>query len=307
MLRKDAPPTERVVVGFDTSDHALRALDRAADEAVRRGAELEIVCGWPWGPRARKSEACAAGSRRRPDETTMSDEAQMLYEAGHAVMDAAVERVRCRFPVLRTVPHLTTEPAARALVRAGHQACLTVLGTRGHGDFTGLLLGSVSLRVAAHCTGPLLVVRGDADQSRGVVLVGLASEADTDAVRFGFAEARQRGAVLRVLHAWHYPAMPGVLPVAELYWDDTDHQKRCEAAVPAFATAVLREEHPDVEVRTESVYQGAGEALVEASAEADVVILAAHRPRHALGLQLGPVTHSVLHHARCPVILVPVP
>ncbi|WP_424890171.1 universal stress protein [Streptomyces sp. XH2] len=306
MPRTDAPPTERVVVGFDGSAPTLRALDRAADEAVRRDVRLEILCGWPWALGARKAGADACTQRQKPGEAGVPDQGQVLYEAARAGVNAAAERVRSRCPGLRTVPHLTTEPAARALVRAGRNAALTVVGTRGHGGFTGLLLGSVSLRVAAHCTGPLLVVRGDGDRSRGVVLVGLASEADTDAVRFGFQEARRRGAALQVLHAWQYAAVPGVLPPAELHWDDPGDQKRCEAAVPGFATAVLREEYPDVEVRTESVYRGAGRALVEASAEADVVVLAAHRPRHPLGLQLGPVTHSVLHHAHCAVALVPV-
>ncbi|MEU8583009.1 universal stress protein [Streptomyces abikoensis] len=306
MLRTDAPPAERVVVGFDGSDPALLALDRAAEEAERRTASLEVVCGWPWGLHLPKTDTDPREKRQPPTAGTRPDEGQMLYDAGRVVMDAALERVRSRFPDLRAVPHLTTEPAARALVRAGRDAGLTVVGTRGHGGFTGLLLGSVGLRVAAHCTGPLLVVRGGNAPSRGVVLVGLASEADDDAVRFGFEEARRRGAALRVLHAWQHRGVPGVLPAAELYWEGADDQRRCQAAVPAFATAVLREEFPDVEVRTESVYQGAGQALVEASADADVVVLATHRPRHPLGLQLGPVTHAVLHHAHCPVALVPV-
>ncbi|WP_372404529.1 universal stress protein [Streptomyces luteireticuli] len=302
MLPTDAPPTGRVVVGFDGSDPALRALDQAAEEALRRDAALEVVCGWPWGLRAPGTGADPRGKRQRPGEMRGADEGQMLYDAGRAVTDAAVERIASRHPGLRTEPHLTTEPAARALLRAGRDAAVTVVGTRGHGGFAGLLLGSVGLRVAAHCSGPLLVVRGGTAGTRGVVLVGLASEADTDAVRFGFQEARRRGAALRVLHAWQYPAVPpGAGP-----WEDTGLQHTREAAVPAFATAVLREEYPDVEVRTEAVYEGAGRALVEASAEADVVVLAAHRPRHPLGLQLGPVTHAVLHHAHCPVTLIPV-
>ncbi|MDT0449499.1 universal stress protein [Streptomyces hesseae] len=305
MLPTDVQPTARVVVGFDGSDPALRALDQAAEEALRREATLEIVCGWPWGLHMPGTGAAPREQGQRPVEERRPDEGQMLYDAGRAVTDAAVERIRSRYPDLRTVPHLTTEPAARAILRAGRHASMTVVGTRGLGGFAGLLLGSVSLRVAAHRTGPLLVVRGGTGEPKGVVLVGLASEEDSEAVRFGFLEARRRGAALKVLHAWRYPSVPGVLPVAELYWEGTDQQRKCEAAVPAFATAVLREEYPDVEVRTESVYEGAGRALVEASAEADVVVLATRRPRHPLGLQLGPVTHAVLHHAHCPVTLIP--
>ncbi|MFD8994241.1 universal stress protein [Streptomyces abikoensis] len=308
MVPTDVPSADRVVVGFDGSGPALRALDHAAEEALRRNVALEVVCGWPWGLHGSKrgTEPREQTERERPGEAITPNEAQTLYRAGRAVTDAAVERVASRHSDLRTIPHLTTEPAARALLRAGRAAALTVVGTRGHGGFTGLLLGSVGLRVAAHCTRPLTVVRGEAREPHGAVLVGIASEADADAVRFGFQEAHRRGASLKVLHAWQYPAVPGVLPSAELYWEGTDQQRRCEAAVPAFATAVLREEYPDVEVHTESVYEGAARALVEASTRADVLVLAAHRPRHSLGLQLGPVTHAVLHHAHCPVTLVPV-
>ncbi|MEV5510108.1 universal stress protein [Streptomyces orinoci] len=71
--------------------------------------------------------------------------------------------------------------------------------------------------------------------------------------------------------------------------------------------AVETEEYPEVKVREDAVLQGSEGALLEASRDADVMVIAAHRRTHALGLQLGPVTHAMLHHAHCPVTLVPVP
>ncbi|WP_078588246.1 universal stress protein [Streptomyces mobaraensis] len=119
--------------------------------------------------------------------------------------------------------------------------------------------------------------------------------------------AARRGAALRVLHAWRYSAVPGPLPPAEWYRDGAVRRERCEAAVPVFAAAALREEYPDVEVRTESVSGSPGRALVEASEDADVVVLCVRRARHAAGFRFGPVTRSVLRGAHCPVVLVPVP
>ncbi|GAA0425008.1 universal stress protein [Streptomyces luteireticuli] len=280
----------RVLVGFDGSARALPALYRAADEAVRRGAALEILCGWPWG-------------RHQPPEPAMARGVPSAHDVSRAALERAVVRVRALAGGLSVVPTLTTEPAARALVRFGRTAALTVVGTRGHGGFDELLVGSVVLRVAAHSTGPLLVVRGPSADEWRCVLVGLESEADLGALRFGFEEAARRGATLRVLHAWHHPAAPG--PRAPLGQDGVRLLTRAAEAVPAYAVAALRPEYPGVAVTTEAVCRGAGHALTEASRTADVVIVAAHRRTGRLGLRLGPVTHALLHHAHCPVVLVP--
>ncbi|WP_399199359.1 universal stress protein [Streptomyces sp. WAC 06725] len=170
-------------------------------------------------------------------------------------------------------------------------------------------MGSVSLRVAAHCTTPLMVVRGDQDaDEHHRVLIGVASDADTDALHFAFREARRRGCALRVLHAWQSPAAPHGSHAASyhLSWDELEQLRKGAETVSQHAVAPLRETYPDVDVHPDTVCLGAGKALVEASRNADVAVLAAHRrPRH-IGLQLGPVTHAMLHHAHCPVVLVPV-
>ncbi|WP_372404376.1 universal stress protein [Streptomyces luteireticuli] len=258
---------DRVLVGFDGSEPALRALDRAADDAVRRGgdAELEILHGRPW------------------DRSLVP-----------TALDRAVARVAARAPGLSVTPTLTFEPAAPALVRAGRTAALTVTGTRGHGGLTGLLLGSVAQRVAAHSSGPLLVVRDVPRRERGTVLVGLRSDADTAALRFGFEEAVRRAADLWVVHSRQHPVSP---------WDEMGPS----ADAPERAVARLRAVYPEVEVRTTALCREAGPALTEASRRADVVVLAGHRHGHPFGRQLGPVTHTLLHHAHCPVALVPVP
>jgi nucleotide-binding universal stress UspA family protein len=76
--------------------------------------------------------------------------------------------------------------------------------------------------------------------------------------------------------------------------------------VPVQAVARLREEYPAVEVDTAAVRGGPAHILRDATFAADLVVLAAHRRQGSLGLQLGPVTHALLHHAHCPVVLVPV-
>ncbi|MGI5466639.1 universal stress protein [Streptomyces sp. CA-132043] len=296
MSQPPQAPHGRVVVGFDGSANAERALDHAADEARFRGTALEILAGWPWP------------KRPLPDYGVQDDEGKLLYSSARRMMDGAVERARSRAPNTILIPSLTTESAAEALLRCGRTASLTVVGTRGHGGFAGLLLGSVSLRVAAHCISPLMVVRGDLGRIRGTVVLGLASDADSDvkALRFAFDEAARREAELRVLHAWQFPAPHGEQArPSQLGWDDVTGLRKAAEAVPQYAVASLTQEYPDVRASTLAVCQSPAQTIVEYSREADVVILAAHRrPRH-FGLQLGPVTHAALHHAHCPVVLVP--
>ncbi|MFI9025223.1 universal stress protein [Streptomyces sp. NPDC053560] len=291
-------PHGRVVIGFDGSAHAERALDCAADEARRRDAALEILAGWPWP------------KRPLPDYGVQDDEGKLLYSSARRMMDGAVERARSRAPNTLMIPSLTTESAADALLRCGRTASLTVVGTRGHGGFAGLLLGSVSLRVAAHCTSPLMVVRGGVDRIHGTAVLGLASDTDADpnvkALRFAFDEAARREAELRVLHAWQFPAPHAdrTRP-SQLSWDDVAGLRKAAEAVPQYAIARLAQEYPDVRASALTVCQSPAQALVESSRDADVVILAAHRRPRPFGLQLGPVTHAALHHAHCPVVLVP--
>ncbi|WBB61946.1 universal stress protein [Streptomyces sp. WMMC500] len=298
------PPLHgRVVVGYDGSAHAQRALDHAVDEAVRRDTALQIMCGDPWAP----PPPPAVG--RTPEDYPS------LYRAARGAVDRGVERARGRASGLDIVPSVISEPAAEALLDAGRTAALTVVGTRGHGGFAGLLLGSVSLRVAAHCTGPLLVVRGDADLDtvpRGRVVVGVQSDEDSEAVRFGFEEARRRGAELHVLHTWLYPAVTGVVamappgPSGRQQLDDAA-RRRAAQAVPGLAVAAYREVYPDVPVVTDDECGSAAAVLAEASRRADVVVLTAHRNTHRIGARLGPVTHALMHHAHCPVVLIPSP
>ncbi|WP_181766050.1 universal stress protein [Streptomyces albidus (ex Kaewkla and Franco 2022)] len=292
--RSTAPADEaRVVVGIDGSEPSLRALDMAAEEAGRRGLALEMVysAGWP---------------KRSRVPVTESD-LERIRVAAAAVLDEAGQRAQAVVPGLRTVPSVHTEAlAADALVRASRTAPLTVVGTRGHGGFSGLLVGSVSLRAAAHSEGPLLVV-GDSRESRsadhGTVLVGLPSDADGAAVRFGFEEAARRGASLRVLHGWTQPRMPGRL---QLPPREAQQARESAAELVRGVVAPVAKDHPDVKVSADE--QGGSQAatLIEASRSADVLVIAVHRRSRRLGLQLGPVAHAVLHHAHCPVLIVPV-
>ncbi|MFF7452437.1 MULTISPECIES: universal stress protein [unclassified Streptomyces] len=271
--------TQHVVVGVDGSLIAVRALDRAADEALSRGATLRIVC--------------AVSDR---------DEAK-------PVLASAATRIHARHPDLPLVTTASEAGAVEALMRESEGAALTVVGNRGLGGFTGLLLGSVSLHLAARTHSPLLVVRGDhpCDGSQDVVL-GLAGDADEDAAAFAFQEADRRGARLRVLHSWIHrhvaPELPSLVPATSPGQCELARVDAAEEAVPRFSMAALHERYPEVAVEARTLRTSPAHALLEATREAGLAVIGVH---HA-GLprpKLGPVAHTLLHRSHCPVLLVP--
>jgi nucleotide-binding universal stress UspA family protein len=131
-------PDNRIVVGVDGSDYSKRALDYAADEAYRAHAVLQIVAVYSVVP--------TEGLIPNP---------VILDQAGaEDVVRQAIERQYRRWPEVITKGETILGPQGPSLVDVSKDAELLVVGTRGHGVVTGLLLGSVSEYVLhhAHCT-----------------------------------------------------------------------------------------------------------------------------------------------------------
>ncbi|MDH6514860.1 nucleotide-binding universal stress UspA family protein [Streptomyces sp. SAI-208] len=290
------PLSGHVLVGVDGSQEAGRALDRAAAEARTRLAPLEILHAWPW-----------AGHAAGPG----ADDPRSRVDRARDVLEDAAARVREHAPELEVIQTLSPEPAATELVRRGDRAALTVLGSRGSGRVAEVLARSVTLRAAARCGSPLLVVRGawaPVEPEHGTVLVGVADDVDAGAARFAFEEAHRYGAQVWALHVSAVPELSGGLraPPAERPGTDLRTLLESEAAVPRTTVAALREKFPEVGVRIDTV-RGAAGALVEATRVADLVVITArHRHGRGLGPHTGSFTHALLHHAHCPVALVPV-
>ena len=138
----------RIVVGIDGSKSAEEALRFALEEARLRGATLRIVTVWS------TPSAAYAGMAYVPTFD--------LHEVEEQAANARLEDARA---LLGDAPGVTIETVAvegqtaDALVAEAEGADLLVVGSRGHGGFTSLLLGSVSQQVAHHTKGPLAIVR----------------------------------------------------------------------------------------------------------------------------------------------------
>jgi nucleotide-binding universal stress UspA family protein len=266
-----------VVVGVDGSEGGLEAVDWAADEAVRHGVPLHIL-------------HAAAGSHESPDLIT-----------------AASERARQCAPTVRLSSEVSHADAASALIDKGRNAFALVLGSRGLGDLADMLLGSVSLAVAARADCPVVVVRGEVahrDAQLGNIVVGIEDEGSSGtALEFAFREAQVRRCRLVAVHAWRAPSGAFSTPQAPS-WPLEAHL-RPPAQVLDDVLRGPAERYRDAQVERRLIEAPARQALLEAASRADLLVVGA-RPRllHR-GLQLGLINHALLHHAPCPTVVVP--
>lgn len=196
---------------------------------------------------------------------------------------------------------------AGALLEAGADADLLVVGARGLGGFGGLLLGSVGQHCRHHSTTPIAVVRGapaPAGQQPERIVVGIdGSDTAQRALRWALEEARSRNAALEVVHAWQVPHA-GYLPHTAGVFDPEiyEHAARqlIEAALAAEDTSGLQ-----VPVGRAWVRGGASAAILDATGDADLLVLGSRGRGGWKSVLLGSVALQVAHHAPCPVVVVP--
>ncbi len=277
-------PDGEVVVGIDGSSESGIALEWAAAEADRRDLPLRIL------------HCVEAGERPGHSERLLAQEARSLLDEAH-------ERMTGEYPRLKVAGTLSHDSPVEAVLSAARTAGLVVLGTRGRGGFKALLLGSVSLRVAAHTPCPLVVVRGErAARPLRTVVAGVRDEKDAPAIRFAASAAARARAVLTALHAWGpLDSVGRVAPQVETVNAIRAEHGRILARAVGSADLGL----PEPQLTEELAAGRTAAALVEASQEAELLVVGTHHPARPLGLLLAPAVHAVLHHANCPVAIVP--
>ena len=217
-----------------------------------------------------------------------------------------VERLRATYPDIEVTVQLEPQDSVAAvLIEASTSARLLVVGSRGRGGFTGLLLGSVSVTVAAHAHCPVVVVRtrrADDSSVRPVVVGVDGSPTSTSAVDHAFDQASRLGLPLVAVHAWELPTLFG--PVPPWLPEEVEEIRMAEKAVLSESLAGHMERYPDVNV-TSMVHRGGPAHVILAAAEdAELLVVGSRGLGGFRGLLLGSVSQAVLHHATCPVAVV---
>lgn len=265
--------TRRVIAGIDGSPAAEAAIKWAAAEAVSRGAELSLLHAfvWPLFPVPLGPSEVAPGLRAAADK----------------IVAESVEFARKLEPEVTVTGHRSDGFPAPVLIDASEQADVIVIGSRGLGLALGALVGSTGLDLAANAHCPIVVVRPDQYDSGSRVVIGYdGSPASKVALDFGLDHARRHGLEVRVVAAQPLHTEHGQITAPEL-----------TAAVhsrPGGANAelVLINGHP-------------AEQLLRLSADAALIVLGARGRGGFAGMLIGSVSQTVLHHADCPVAIIP--
>ena len=280
----------RICVGVDGSPASQSALRWAAAEAAAHNAELHVIHAYEWR---------VAGDRVQIPEGI----ADLATSEAESVVETAVEQARAAAPGVNVRGEAVLNTAGDMLVKASGLFDLTVLGSRGRGGFSSLLLGSVSQHVATHAVGPVVVVRGRPDAVVGPIVVGVdGSPASEHAVRLAFEEAAARG--LGVLAVRVYVPRYAGLGVDISVPVENPVVRREEELSDLFDDiAPWREKYPDVSVRTVAVDGHTADVLIGLSSSSQLVVVGTRGHGGFAGLLLGSVGLQLLHHADCPVLV----
>ena len=281
-----------IVVGIDGSDSALRAVRWAADEARRRGVGLRLV---------HACEMFTGYAPRVVDPHTLHVAMQERGNAWLADARAAAERVVPGLPVEVVLELMSPVPA---LVKASRGTELVVLGSRGLGGFSGLLVGSTAVEFAGRARCPVVVIHGEHAEDTGPVVVGVdGTPVGEVAIAFAFAAASARKAELVAVHAWTDLLVETAFAGGAAALDFTPLAQQA-AETCAERLAGWQEKYPDVHVTRDVVRDRPTRALLRHTEHAQLLVVGSRGRGGFTGLLLGSTSQHLLHHAQCPVAVV---
>jgi nucleotide-binding universal stress UspA family protein len=295
-----------VLVGVDGSESSLRALDWAAAAAQVRGHSLQVVCAYTvpsFGPTS-------------VDATYLDLSATALEEGARAVLKDAVERAQRIHPGVSA--HLEVGDAAAVMVKLSKRASLAIVGTRGKGGFAERLLGTVSTALPVHAHCPTVVVpiawgqdgtgQDDWKPVRKIVVGVDGSEASKVALAHAVDQALAWEAELIVFSSIPVAAGTSMFAWAPGPIDHSAVLAELEVEVGRLIQDELssRQLPETFSIRHHALDGTASSLLVEFSDSVDLVVVGSRGRGGFSGLLLGSTSQAVLHHARCPVMVVPV-
>jgi nucleotide-binding universal stress UspA family protein len=280
-----------IVVGVDGSDSAEHAVRWAAREAVHRHVQLRLV------------HACMVIEAYTPVKLPVSV-SEALANQGREWLRHSAELAKEAAPEVEVSAVLDHGPAAACLITESGSAGLVVLGSRGLGGFTGLVIGSIAVALSTHGHCPIVVVRGEEDQTGKPVVVGVdGSPASEAAVDFAFEEAARLEVPLVALHTWSDLSLYvkfSLVPYGVNWAQMHDEQER----ILTERLAGWREKYPSVPVQCVVAAGSPARSLLEVARDAQLVVVGSRGRGGVAGMLLGSTSQALLHHSPCPVAVV---
>ena len=289
----------QIVVGFDGSESSRVALTWAMRAAKAHGLPVLVA------------HVGVAGIASVGASTTLAEGSHdALMQAERRMVEEALHEAHREVPGVTVESTIVTGLPADALLRLLDSAEMLVVGSRGLGTFTQLLVGSTSVQVATHAPCPVVVVRStdyvEPGTEAGRVVVGVdGSDCSAEALDFAFEEASRRGCGLTALYAWEVPSFQAYGWLSTPPPDSmlATYERQAHRTLSE-ALAGWTEKYPEVDVRKVTSHATPVAALVAASAGAEELVVGSRGSGGFRSLLLGSVGHGVLHHAHCPVAVV---
>jgi len=290
-------PAGSIVVGIDGSPSSDKALTWAIEQAALERRALTIVHSLEPLP---ITETGGMYAMSGIDYGRLMEDGRA---AAQALLAAATARALELDPDLTVHEVLGHVDPRITLESLGESAAMIVLGSRGRGPVSSLLLGSVGVAVSKRAACPVVVHRPrSTDASTHGILVGVDGTTDSvPAIDFAYRMASWRVLPLTVLHCYWDGTPVAPLPGTEMP-DDSSEQ-----AVVAESLAGMQEKFPEVEVRVRLVRGFSDQHLMAASPTCDLLVVGHHPVSAMTDLVRGSVAPAVVEQAHCPVAVVPSP
>jgi nucleotide-binding universal stress UspA family protein len=273
-----------IIVGYDGSVEAGQAVRWAARQAACRNWVLNVVhCSlWPLLTRDLGPVEGIADSG--------------LQHYAEAVRDEGLAHAAEAAPGLQVRPSLRYGWPAEHLRQASVGSAMLVVGSRGIGGFMGLVVGSVSLELAATAACPVAVIRSD-DHPDGRVVVGVDSSGSTAALREACAMATATGAGLLVVHVLRTHFALGKVGIVST--EDREAARQTLQSAVAHARVLAPETAVEQALPEDT---SVPRALLNAARGAALIVVGSKGQGLVRGT-VGSTAHAVLHHARSPVLI----
>lgn len=288
--------TGPVIVGVDGSPASQQATVYAARSAATHRRPLLLVSTYtlPTG---------TMGGGLLPPQPTH----QQMQTECRSILEQAQTTARQAAPEVE-ISHVVIEGnTSRVLLDYSTTAALIVVGSRGLGGLTGMVLGSVSANLASHAACPVVVTgdgTGDLAQS-GPVVVGIdGSPVSTAATDQAFAEAAARSCPLLAVHTWIDPQVQLAASGLSLSHDQWDQLQTRQQAWLAEQLAGFCQRYPDVPVERVLSPDPAAHALTAHAHNAQLLVVGSRGRGGFAGMVLGSTSRALLQTAPCPVMIV---
>ena len=287
-----------VVVAVDGSDASKQAVRWAANTANKRGIPLRLASSYTM-PQFLYAEGMVPPQELFDD---LQAEALEKIDEARAIAHEVAPDIKIGHTIAEGSP-------IDMLLEMSKSSTMIVMGSRGLGGLSGMVMGSVSGAVVSHASCPVVVVREDSavneDTKYGPVVVGVdGSEVSQRATEFAFAEAEARGSELIAVHTWmdmQVQASLAGLAAAQQQWDDVERE---QTEMLLARIQPLLEQYPNVPLKKVITRDRPVRALSEASEGAQLLVVGSHGRGGFKGMLLGSTSRALLQSAPCPMMVV---